>query len=85
LRGAASACRWSPSRTVPRSSAPWGSQWNVDLAANYEINEHATVYLNILNAFDIDPQFDPSAAYSIFQYNPAWARPTWSAGRSGWA
>ena len=51
-----------------------GSQWNIDLAANYKINEHASVYLNILNAFDIDPNFDPSAAYSIFQYNPAWGQ-----------
>jgi iron complex outermembrane receptor protein len=51
-----------------------GSQWNVDLAANYEINEHFSVYVNVLNAFDIDPQFDPSAAYSIFQYNPAWGQ-----------
>ncbi|HEU4651922.1 MAG TPA: TonB-dependent receptor, partial [Croceibacterium sp.] len=52
-----------------------GAQWNVDLAANYEINENFSVYLNVLNAFDIDPNFDPSAAYSIFQYNPAWGQP----------
>jgi iron complex outermembrane receptor protein len=51
-----------------------GAQWNFDLAANYEVNENFTVYANILNAFDIDPKFDPSAAYSIFQYNPAWGQ-----------
>jgi iron complex outermembrane receptor protein len=48
--------------------------WNVDLTANYEINDHATVYLNVLNVLGIDPPFDPSAAYSIFQYNPTWAQ-----------
>jgi iron complex outermembrane recepter protein len=29
----------------------------------------------VLNVFDIKPKFDPSAAYSIFNYNPAWATP----------
>jgi iron complex outermembrane receptor protein len=48
--------------------------WNVDLTANYEINDHASVYVNVLNVLGIDPPFDPSAAYSIFQYNPAWAQ-----------
>lgn len=52
-----------------------GAQWNVDLAANYEVNENVSVYLNVLNVLDIEPQFDPSAAYSIFQYNPAWGQP----------
>ena len=28
----------------------------------------------MLNFLDIDPEFDPSAAYSIFQYNPAWGQ-----------
>jgi iron complex outermembrane receptor protein len=51
-----------------------GAQWNVDLAVNYEINDNASVYLNVLNVFGIDPKFDPSAAYSIFQYNPAWGQ-----------
>ena len=51
-----------------------GAQWNADLAVNYEINEQFSVYLNVLNFLDIDPEFDPSAAYSIFQYNPAWGQ-----------
>jgi iron complex outermembrane receptor protein len=51
-----------------------GAQWNADLSANYEINENFSVYLNVLNFLDIDPEFDPSAAYSIFQYNPAWGQ-----------
>ena len=49
--------------------------WNVDLNVNYEINDHASVYLNVLNVLGIDPPVDYSAAYSIFQYNPAWAQP----------
>jgi iron complex outermembrane receptor protein len=51
-----------------------GAQWNFDLAVNYEINENFSVYLNALNVLGIDPKFDPSAAYSIFQYNPAWGQ-----------
>lgn len=51
-----------------------GAQWNADLAVNYEVNENASIYLNVLNVFGIDPKFDPSAAYSIFQYNPAWGQ-----------
>jgi iron complex outermembrane receptor protein len=51
-----------------------GAQWNADLAINYEVNENFSVYLNALNFLDIDPEFDPSAAYSIFQYNPAWGQ-----------
>jgi iron complex outermembrane receptor protein len=51
-----------------------GAQWNADLAVNYEINENFSVYLNVLNFLDIDPKFDPSAAYSIFNYNPAWGQ-----------
>jgi iron complex outermembrane receptor protein len=52
-----------------------GAQWNVDLAANYEFNENVSFYVNVLNVLDLDPEFDPSAAYSIFQYNPAWGQP----------
>jgi iron complex outermembrane receptor protein len=51
-----------------------GAQWNADLAVNYEVNENFSVYLNVLNFLDIDPKFDPSAAYSIFNYNPAWGQ-----------
>jgi iron complex outermembrane receptor protein len=33
------------------------------------------VYLDVLNVFSIKPEFDPSAAYSLFNYNPAWGGP----------
>lgn len=49
--------------------------WNVDFTASHKINDNFTIYANVLNVLDIDPPFDPSAAYSIFQFNPAWAGP----------
>jgi iron complex outermembrane receptor protein len=33
------------------------------------------VYADVLNVFDIAPPFEPSAAYSTFWFNPAWAGP----------
>ena len=33
------------------------------------------MYADILNVFGIEAPFDPSAAYALFQYNPAWAGP----------
>jgi iron complex outermembrane receptor protein len=47
--------------------------WNVDMATSYKINDQFTLYANVLNVFDIKPPIDPSAAYGIFQFNPAWA------------
>jgi iron complex outermembrane receptor protein len=29
----------------------------------------------VLNVFDIEPDFDPAAAYGLFGYNPAWSGP----------
>ena len=52
-----------------------GAQWNADLAFNYKVNQNFSMYINVLNVLDIAPRFDPSAAYSIFQYNPAWGQP----------
>jgi iron complex outermembrane receptor protein len=52
-----------------------GATWNADLAASYKVNGNLTLYANVLNFLDLKPQFDPSAAYSIFQYNPAWGQP----------
>jgi iron complex outermembrane receptor protein len=49
--------------------------WNVDLTARHRINDTYLVFVDILNVFDIEPDFDPSAAYSLFGFNPAWAGP----------
>lgn len=49
--------------------------WNVDLSASYKVTDRFTIYANVLNVLGIDAPFDPSAAYSIFQFNPAWAGP----------
>jgi len=51
------------------------AQWNVDLAMRYKVNDNFTLYGNVGNVFDIKARFDPSAAYSITQYNPAWGQP----------
>jgi iron complex outermembrane receptor protein len=51
------------------------AQWNADFNARHTINDKFTVYLDILNVFDIDANFDPSAAYGLFGFNPAWGGP----------
>jgi iron complex outermembrane receptor protein len=51
------------------------AQWNADFTARHTFNDKYTVYADILNVFGIDPEFDPSAAYALFNYNPAWAGP----------
>lgn len=49
--------------------------WNLDMAASVKIADKLTVYANVMNVLGIDPPHDPSAAYNIFQFNPAWAGP----------
>jgi len=51
------------------------AQWNADLTARHTFNDKYTVFADVLNVFDIGPEFDPSAAYGLFWYNPAWAGP----------
>ena len=46
---------------------------SVDLHASQKVADHFTLYADMLNVFDVKPPFDPSAAYSIYQFNPAWA------------
>jgi iron complex outermembrane receptor protein len=48
--------------------------WNVDLSATVKVNDNFTLYANVLNVLGIKPPFDPSGAYQITQYNPAWAQ-----------
>jgi iron complex outermembrane receptor protein len=51
------------------------AQWNADLTVRHTFNDKYTVYADVLNVFDINAEFEPSAAYSLFYYNPAWAGP----------
>jgi iron complex outermembrane receptor protein len=51
------------------------AQLNADLTARYAFSDKYTVYAEVLNVFDIGPEFDPSAAYALFGFNPAWAGP----------
>ncbi|RYD63378.1 MAG: TonB-dependent receptor, partial [Sphingomonadales bacterium] len=51
------------------------AQWNVDLTLSQKISDKFTIYANVLNVLGIDPVWDPSAAYSLTQYNPAWGGP----------
>jgi iron complex outermembrane receptor protein len=49
--------------------------WNVDVTAAQKITDSVTIYANVLNVFDIDAPFDHAAAYSLFNFQPAWAGP----------
>lgn len=49
--------------------------WDFDLSASYKVGDHFTIYGNVLNVLDLKAPFDPAAAYSATQYNPAWAQP----------
>jgi iron complex outermembrane recepter protein len=48
--------------------------WNVDLSGQVKVNDKFTIYGSVLNVLGIKAPFDPSAAYSIYQYNPSWAQ-----------
>ena len=49
--------------------------WNADLTVRHQFGGGYTVYGDFLNVFDIEPDFDPSAAYGLNGYNPAWQGP----------
>jgi iron complex outermembrane receptor protein len=49
-----------------------GSFVDVDMTASVKIADKFTLYTNVLNLFNAAPPFDPSAAYSLYQFNPAW-------------
>jgi iron complex outermembrane receptor protein len=41
------------------------------------MNETVGVYLNIINVFDTEPEFDPASAYWLYGFNPAWELSGW--------
>lgn len=45
----------------------------LDMTASYQVNDKLQLYVNVLDLLDKKAPFDPSAAYSLYQYNPAWA------------
>lgn len=53
--------------------------WDVDLGAKYKFNDKLLVYLDVQNALNIQPTFDPAAGYSgsyfYPNYNYAWNGP----------
>ena len=50
-------------------------QWNFDLSGSFNLTDNITLRGTVLNLFDIKARFDPSAAYSIYNYNPAFSQP----------
>ncbi len=56
-----------------------GPTWDVDLGAKFRISDKALVYLDVQNALNIQPTFDPAAGYSgsyfYPNYNYAWNGP----------
>ena len=49
--------------------------WNANLNVRQKVSKNLTVYADILNVFDTKAPFEPSAAYSLYNFNPAWATP----------
>jgi iron complex outermembrane receptor protein len=50
------------------------AQWNFDMSAQVKIADKFTLYANAMNVFNIKPVTDYAAAYSLYQYNPAWGQ-----------
>lgn len=44
----------------------------VDFTGSYKVNDRFTFYMNVINAFDVKPPFDP-ADYAANNYNPTWS------------
>ena len=48
-----------------------------DFTASWMVNANITAFLNVLNVFDTEPEFDPAAAYFLYGFNPAWELNGW--------
>jgi iron complex outermembrane receptor protein len=48
---------------------------NTDLTVHHQLNDQVRLFVDVMNLLDEDPGFDPSAAYGLFGFNPAWAGP----------
>ncbi len=47
--------------------------FDLDLTASVKVADHFTLYGNVLDLLNSRPPFDPTAGYSLYQFNPAWA------------
>ena len=45
---------------------------DVDATASYKVGEKLLLYVNVLNVFNAKAPYDPSAAYGLYHFNPAW-------------
>ena len=54
-----------------------GSYTDFDFSAQYQVSETMQLYLNIINVFDTEPEFDPASAYWLYGFNPAWELSGW--------
>jgi iron complex outermembrane recepter protein len=50
------------------------AQWNFDLSGRVKVADKFTLYFNAMNILNIKPVTDYAAAYSLYQYNPAWGQ-----------
>lgn len=54
-----------------------GAYLDFDFSATYRVNESTELYVNMLNVFDTEPEFDPASAYFLYGFNPAWELNGW--------
>ncbi len=54
-----------------------GSYTDFDFSAQYQVSENVGLFLNIINVFDTEPEFDPASAYWLYGFNPAWELNGW--------
>jgi iron complex outermembrane receptor protein len=46
---------------------------DVDATVTHKIGDKFTIYMNMLNVFNVKPRYDPAAGYGLYKFNPAWA------------
>jgi iron complex outermembrane receptor protein len=48
-----------------------------DFALQYQMRDNVQLYLNVMNVFDTEPEFDPASTYFLYGFNPAWELNGW--------
>jgi iron complex outermembrane receptor protein len=49
------------------------SVFNLDGHAEITVADRFTFYTDVLNILDSKPDYEPNAAYGLYQFNPAWS------------